>query len=104
MNKDSEQGKTNRMLFIGISLGAVYWIIDSFLYVISSYEPDFFSGLLGPDFDGISTRIIVLCLFVIFGSHVQYTFKQKKWTESEFDKLKEKNEELEREISELKNK
>jgi cell division protein FtsB len=70
--------------------------------LISSYDPNIFSGIFGPDFDRVSTRIIVLCLFIVFGSHVQYTWKQRKWTESEFDKLKEMNEKLQQEIAGLK--
>ncbi len=104
MRGKRNQVKTNRMLLIGISLGAIYWIIDTFLYIISSYEPNLIRGLFGPGLEGVSTRIIVLCLFIIFGSHVQYTFKQKKWTESEFEKLKKMNEELQREIAEHKKK
>ncbi len=102
MNDKNNQGKINRMLLVGISFGAIYWIIDTLLYLISSYDSNLFSGLFGPDLDRVSTRIIVLCLFIVFGSHVQYTFKQRKWTESEFEKLKEMNEKLQREITEIK--
>jgi len=92
----------NRTLLIGIIFGAIYWIIDTLLYLISSYNPTLFSGLFGPNFDRVSTRIIVLCLFIVFGSHVQYTYKQRKWTESEFDKLKKTNERLQQEVLDLK--
>ena len=102
MKGQSNQVKKDRMLLVGISLGTIYWLIDTFLYLISSYDPNIFSGIFGPDFDRVSTRIIVLCLFIVFGSHVQYTIKQRKWTESEFDKLKEMNEKLQREITEIK--
>jgi ABC-type enterochelin transport system permease subunit len=104
MKDKSNKVKKDRILLIGISLGIIYWLIDTFLYLISSYDPNILSGIFGPDFDRISTRIIVLCLFIVFGSHVQYSFKQRKWTESEFEKLKEKNEELQREVSEIKKK
>ena len=102
MKGQSNQVKKDRMLLVGISLGTIYWLIDTFLYFISSYDPNIFSGIFGPDFDRVSTRIIVLCLFIVFGSHVQHTIKQRKWTESEFDKLKEMNEKLQREITEIK--
>ena len=100
----SKQVQKDRILLIGIGIGLIYWIIDTFLYLISSYDTNVFGGLFGPDLDGVSTRIIVLCLFIIFGSHVQYTFKQRKWTESELDKLKKINKKLQREITELKKK
>ena len=101
MKNKSNQVQMNRTLLIGISFGAIYWIIDTLLYFISSYDPNIFSGLFGPDLDRVSTRIIVLCLFIVFGSHVQSTFEQRKWTESEFEKLKEMNEKLQREITEI---
>lgn len=102
MKNKHNPGKINRMLLIGISFGAIYWIIDTLLYFVSSYDTNIFSGLFGPDLDRVSARIIVLCLFIVFGSHVQYTFKQRKWTEAEFEKLKEINEKLQREITEIK--
>ena len=102
MKGKSNQVKKDRILFIAISFGAIYWIIDTLLYFISSYDPNIFGGIFGPDLDRVSTRIIVLCLFIVFGSHVQYSSKQRKWTESEFDKLKEMNEKLQREVSEIK--
>ena len=102
MNGKSNQVKKDRILFIAISFGAIYWIIDTLLYLISSYNPNIFGGIFGPDFDRVSTRIIVLCLFIVFGSHVQYSSKQRKRTEAEFDKLKEMNEKLQREVSEIK--
>ena len=104
MSDKRNQVKTNRMLIAGISLGVIYWIIDTFLYIISSYEPTLIRGLFGPGLERASTRIIVLCLFIIFGSHVQYTFEQKKRAESEFEKLKKMNKELQRKIAEYKKK
>ncbi len=103
MKGKSNRVKKDRILLIAISFGAIYWIIDTFLYFISSYDPNIFGGIFGPDFDRVSTRIIVLCLFIVFGSHVQYSYKQRKWTKSEFDKLKEINEKLQREVSEMRN-
>jgi len=41
-------------------------------YTINTFRP---SRIFGPDFDRISTRIIVLCLFIVFGSHVQIAKK-----------------------------
>jgi ABC-type enterochelin transport system permease subunit len=102
MKDKSTQVKKDRLLLIGISLGIIYWLIDTFLYLISSYDPNIFSGLFGPDFDRVSTRIIVLCLFIVFGSHVQYSFKQRKWFESEIVRLEEMNEKLQLEVSEIK--
>ena len=95
---------TDRMVLIGIGLGTVYWIIETFLYVyvIGSYEINFLSRLFGPDLSGVCTRSIVLCLFLIFGSHAQYTFNQRQLAETELKKMKGINAELQLQIMELK--
>ncbi|MBW1841683.1 MAG: hypothetical protein JRI75_07795 [Deltaproteobacteria bacterium] len=100
MEKESARrvNVTDRMVLIGIGLGAVYWFIETFLYVISSYETFFSERLLGPDFHGLCTRIIVLCLFLIFGSHAQYTINKQKETEAELEALKATHEKLKNEI------
>ena len=92
---------TDRMVLASIGLGAIYWVIETVLYVISSGF-DFYSRLIGPDLDGLSTRIIVLCLFLIFGSHVQYTINKQKENEEELEEMREINEMLQAEILELK--
>jgi uncharacterized membrane protein (DUF106 family) len=93
---------TDRMVLVGIALGAIYWMIDTFLCVISSNGISFCNRMFGPGLDYLSTRIIVLCLFLIFGSHAQYSFKRQKRTETDLEELKEMNEKLQEEIQELK--
>jgi hypothetical protein len=93
---------TDRMVLVAIALGAIYWIIDTFLCVISSSGLSFCSGLFESDLNYLSTRVIVLCLFLIFGSHAQYSFKKQKKIETDLKELKEMNEKLQEEIQELK--
>jgi len=93
---------TDRLILVAIALGAVYWMIETFLCVISSNELSFCNLLFGSGLDYLSTRIIVLCLFLIFGSHAQYSFKKQKKTETDLEELKEMNEKLQKEIQELK--
>lgn len=69
---------TDRMVLIGIVLAAFYWIIESFLSIFLSYEFNFFQRLLESDISEIWTRLIVLCLFIIFGSHAQFTIDNRK--------------------------
>jgi adenylate cyclase len=108
---------TDRMVLAGIGFAAVYWIIETFIYVIFSYEIDFFERLFGPDLSGVCTRLIALCLFVIFGAHAQYTINERKKAfdelaqyRTQFDEilaqrtseLKNANEQLQEEIESLK--
>jgi len=91
VNKKTSVYLSDRMVLVGLGLGIVYWIIETLLYVFLSYELNFFDRLFGPDLAGVCTRVIVLCLFLIFGSHVQYTLNQRKKTEAELERLKEAN-------------
>ena len=94
---------TDGMVLIGLGLGAAYWIIDCILYIFLAYEINFLDRLIGPDISGLSTRIIVICLFLIFGSHAQYIIKKRKRKEAELLKMKEVNEKLKQELEALKN-
>jgi hypothetical protein len=89
---------SDRMVLIGLGLGIVYWLIETLLYVFMSYELNFFDRLFGPDLAGICTRVIVLCLFLIFGSHVQYTLNQRKKADAELERLKEANLSLQKKL------
>lgn len=93
---------TDRMVLVGLGIGLVYWVIECVLFIFMKGQTSFFGSLFGPGLGGLSTRVIVLCLFLIFGSHMQYTVTQKKKIESERDDLAETNERLRRELDVLK--
>jgi len=68
---------TDHMVVIGFGLAVVYWLLDSFLSIFMSYD-NFLEKLLGVQLDDIWGRIIVICLFAIFGSHAQFTINERK--------------------------
>lgn len=68
---------TDHMVVIGFGLAVIYWLFDSFLSIFMSYD-HFLENLLGVQLDAIWGRIIVLCLFAIFGSHAQLTINERK--------------------------
>ena len=67
----------DHMVLIGFGLAVVYWLLDSFLSLFLSYE-NFLEKLIGVQLDNVWGRIIVLCLFAIFGSHAQFTINERK--------------------------
>ncbi len=81
---------TDQFVLTGFGLAAIYWILDSFLFFFMSYDFNFFHKLTGIDIGGVWTRLIVCCLFVIFGSHAQYTFNQRKKVEEALADSEEK--------------
>jgi adenylate cyclase len=67
----------DQMVVIGFGLAAIFWLLDSFLSIFTSYD-NFLEDILGVQLDNIWGRILVLCLFAIFGSHAQYTINERK--------------------------
>jgi len=67
----------DQMVLIGFGLAFFYTIFDSVLYIFSSYDVDFFQRLFGPDISAIWSRLTILCLFIIFGAHAQFTINKR---------------------------
>lgn len=66
------------MVVTGLGLAGFYWVCESFMYFFLEPEANFIQHVLGPDMFQTWTRLLVLCLFLIFGSHVQYTMNKRK--------------------------
>jgi response regulator RpfG family c-di-GMP phosphodiesterase len=73
----------DQMVLIGIFLAFLYWGIESFLNVFSPEEINFYRELFGPNVSEMWMRLVVICLFMIFGSHVQYTINKRKQAETD---------------------
>jgi len=71
----------DQMVLIGFGLALFYTVFDSVLYIFTQYDVDFFQRLFGPDLSEVWSRLTILCLFIIFGSHAQYTINQRKIAE-----------------------
>jgi len=78
------------MVLIGIGLAASYWVLESILNLFTTRNVNFFNQLLGPDINEIWPRIIVFCLFIFFGSHVQFTINNRKKAEEALKESEEK--------------
>ena len=79
----------DQMVLIGFGLALFYTVFDSVLYIFLSYDVDFFQRLLGAE-GAIWSRIAILCLFVIFGSHAQFTINQRTIAEAALRESEEK--------------
>jgi two-component system sensor histidine kinase/response regulator len=80
----------DQMVLIGIGLALFYTVFDSVLYIFLSYDVNFFHRLFGPDISEIWSRITIVCLFIIFGSHAQYTINKRALAESALSESEEK--------------
>jgi two-component system sensor histidine kinase/response regulator len=81
---------TDNMLFFGLGLASIYWILESVLYVMLADDVNFFQRLVGFDYDGLLMRVLVLCFFMIFGSHAQYIMSGRKEAEKALQESEEK--------------
>ena len=71
----------DQMVLIGIFLAFLYWGLESFLNFFSPEDVNIYRRLFGPNVSEMWMRLIVLCLFLIFGSHVQFTINKRKRAE-----------------------
>jgi PAS domain S-box-containing protein len=78
------------MVLTGIFLAAAYWGLEALINLFSPEEISFYREIFGPNVSGMGMRIVVLCLFLIFGSHVQYTINNRKQAEQALKASEEK--------------
>ena len=78
------------MVVTGIGLAGFYWVCESFMYFFLEPDANFIQHVLGPDIFQTWTRLLVLCLFLIFGSHVQYTINKRKAADDALRESQEK--------------
>lgn len=74
-------GLTDKMVLVGFGLAIIYWILDTILSIFVSTNFNLLGRLFGVGYDDLWPRLIVICLFVIFGSHAQYTINERKKAE-----------------------
>ena len=71
------------MVLTGVALAAMNWLLESLFYFFSTPGAGFLQRLSGTDSYDSWTRIFVLCLFAIFGSHVQYTMNKRRESDAQ---------------------
>ena len=71
-------GLPDSMVVAVIFLATIYWILDSVLNIFFSNKFNLIAELFGPDLYDIYLRIIVLCLFIMLGSHAQTVINKLK--------------------------
>jgi hypothetical protein len=84
----------NLLIFVGIGLSALYWCVESLLYVFSFGE-GLFQQLFWPDLLGLYRRLMVFSVFLLFGSHAQGVIKKHKEAEAD---LRDYSKRLEQEV------
>jgi len=78
------------MALIGFGVAIVYWFIEAAVYAMLPNDISFSQRLIGPQFNDLLTRFLVLAFFAIFGSHAQFTINQRKIAEAAMRQSEEK--------------
>jgi PAS domain S-box-containing protein len=66
------------MVLAVIFVAIIYWVLDSILNIFFSNKFNLIAELFGPDLYDIYLRVIVLSLFIMFGSHAQSVINKLK--------------------------
>ncbi len=90
------------MVLTGIGVGIVYWILETIYNVFTHDGVGFLDDLFGGGLVGIGTRVIVICLFIVFGAHAQYNLNKRWQVESECAELRSRVESFKADIEAIK--
>ena len=96
-NKDNpaEPAKhVNSMVVAAAFIAIIYVGLDTFLTIFFADRFNLSALLFGEDMNDIYIRVITLCLFVILGSHAQYTINNLTQKEDELKEYRDHLEEL----------
>ncbi len=72
----------DQMVLVGLGLALFYTVFESILFIFLQVDVDVMQRLFGPGMSAIYGRATILCLFVIFGAHAQYTINQRTLAET----------------------
>jgi len=85
---DSENLADNMVLVVTL-IATIYWVLDSILNLFFSNKFNLIAELFGPDLYDVYIRVVVLCLFIIFGSHAQSIINKLKLAKKKLDESEE---------------
>jgi two-component system, sensor histidine kinase and response regulator len=90
MKNSSRKRLMDHMALIGFGLAIFYWFVEAMVYALLPNDISFLQRLIGPQFNDLLTRFLVLSFFAIFGSHAQFTINQRKIAEAAMRESEEK--------------
>ncbi len=71
-----------QMVLIGIGLAAFSWVLELLVDFFLLENDQFLQQMVGLQSNDLWMRVIILCLFVIFGSHAQYIMDASRRAEA----------------------
>jgi PAS domain S-box-containing protein len=89
--KTSTARLADSVLLFGMGLAVFYWIFASLIFALTAEGGTFMGHLLAPDSNEVLSRLLVLCFFMLFGSHVGYTIRQRQKADEALAGIEEKH-------------
>jgi PAS domain S-box-containing protein len=71
------------LIFIGVGLGIIFWIIESIMHVYVFHRLDFVHSLFSPGLHETWMRLIIVGMFVSFGIYAQWLMTARKRAQAE---------------------
>jgi PAS domain S-box-containing protein len=87
--RDTSNGLPDSMVLAVIFIACIYWVLDSILNIFFGNKFNLIAELIGPDLYDVYLRVIVLCLFVMFGSHAQSIINKLKAAKQKLNESEE---------------
>jgi len=88
--KGNRKSTLDSMMLAAIFIATTYWILDSILNIFFFNKYNIIAELIGADLYNIYIRGIVLCLFIIFGSHAQTSINKFRLAQKSLQEEKER--------------
>ena len=79
-NKRSGE-RSHKLIWIGLGLGALFWILEAFIHVLIFKHGSLFVETFFPEAHEIWMRSLVVGLFILFGIYAQFIINQRKQIE-----------------------
>ncbi|WP_167527703.1 response regulator [Desulfosarcina alkanivorans] len=76
--KTSAARMADRVLLLGLGVAFAYWIFASLIFALTATSGTFVHNYFNPGLNEVLSRLLVFCFFMIFGSHVGYTMRQRQ--------------------------
>jgi len=87
--KNSYDLLADSMLWFGLGISLFFWVFTSFLRFFNSPNLSLSSVFLGTEFE-LYNLLIVICLFIVYGSHAQVNIRKRKIAEDTLRESEEK--------------
>ena len=73
--------KRSALVFIGIGLGVIFWILESVIHVLVFQQVDFTQQLYGPEPHEVWMRLTIMGMFIAFGIYSQIIVNSRRQAE-----------------------